>query len=99
MPSTTANDPLAHHRGLPSLLAQLPMSLLLGSVRSRTLRAVSAPATGRPVGSSWPICTSTEAWSQYKLADLHQHRSLVPVDVLAYELAIPELNDCHKRDL
>ena len=32
-----------------------------GSVSSATLRAVSMPATGRPCGSSRPICTSTEA--------------------------------------
>ena len=50
--------------GLPSLLAQLRMSVLLGSALFATLRAVSAPATGRSAGSSRPICTSTEAWSQ-----------------------------------
>src|SRR5262249_10653669 len=31
---------------------------------SRALRATSAPATGRPAGSSNPNCTRTDAWSQ-----------------------------------
>src|SRR5690348_2337450 len=51
-----------HYIGFPSLLLHaLPSNVLLGSFGSRTLRAVSAPATGRPRGSSLPICTSTEA--------------------------------------
>lgn len=32
-----------------------------GSLGSSTLRALSAPVTGRPVGSSNPTCTSTPA--------------------------------------
>ena len=41
--------------------AQPGIRPLDGRVSSRTLWAVSAPATGRPFGSSRPICTSTEA--------------------------------------
>jgi hypothetical protein len=41
----------AHHRGLPLLLAQVPISLLLGSVRSNTLRAVArGPPLKRGLG-------------------------------------------------
>ncbi len=47
-----------------SLLDQRPISVLDGSCSSSSFFAVSAPATGRPVGSSRPICTSTLAWSQ-----------------------------------
>ena len=40
------------------------ISALLGSVLSMTLRACSAPTTGKPFGSSSPIRTRTDAWSQ-----------------------------------
>ena len=50
-----------HQIGLPSLLDQLAISVLLGRVLSIAFLAVSAPATGNPFGSSTPICTSTEA--------------------------------------
>src|SRR5882757_6401250 len=50
--------------GLPALDGQRVISALLGSALSATLRAVSTPATGRPLESSRPTCTSTEAWSQ-----------------------------------
>jgi hypothetical protein len=42
------------YMGLPSLSTQRPISSLLGWVLSMTLRAVCAPATGKPVGSSKP---------------------------------------------
>ena len=35
-----------------------------GSLGLSTLRAISAPLTGKPAGLSSPICTSTLAWSQ-----------------------------------
>lgn len=37
------------------------INVLLGNVLSVTLRAWSAPVTGRPAGFSRPICTRTEA--------------------------------------
>ena len=50
------------YSGNPSLLSHsFPISVLEGSDSSTSLRAVSMPAIGRPVGSSLPICTSTEA--------------------------------------
>ena len=43
-----------HYSALPSLSAQRAISSLLGRVMSVTLRTVSAPATGKPAGSSKP---------------------------------------------
>src|SRR5579864_468534 len=43
---------------------QRVISVFEGNDASTSFRAVSTPATGRPFGSSRPICTSTEAWSQ-----------------------------------
>jgi hypothetical protein len=40
------------------------ISSLLGSDGSSTLRALSAPTTGRPSGLSRPTWSSSEAWSQ-----------------------------------
>lgn len=51
-------------RYLPSLCRQRAISMFDGSVSSSSFRAVSTPATGKPFGSSRPICTSTLAWSQ-----------------------------------
>ena len=55
----------------PSALALLPLPRLAGisqrqktragNFGSRTLRALSAPVTGSPAGSSKPTCTSTLA--------------------------------------
>src|SRR5262249_51848941 len=52
---------ISSYIGLPSLVDQRLMSALLGCALSSTLHAVSTPATGRPFGSSLPICTRTEA--------------------------------------
>ncbi|MNU06657.1 hypothetical protein D3C72_2519240 [compost metagenome] len=49
---------------LSALSCQRAISVFDGSVSSSSLRAVSTPATGKPAGSSLPICTSTLAWSQ-----------------------------------
>ena len=54
----------SRYSGLPLLSTHRVISSLLGRVLSATLRAASTPATGRPAGSSKPICTRTEAWSQ-----------------------------------
>ena len=47
------------------LMGPLQPSLKKGSGREglRSLAAAPAPVTGRPAGSSRPICTSTLAWS------------------------------------
>jgi hypothetical protein len=44
-----------------TMLYAFGISALLGSVLSMTLRACSAPVTGRPFGSSRPTCTRTDA--------------------------------------
>ena len=54
--------PIARYAGAPS--RQRCISVLEGSVSSTSFFAVSTPATGSPFGSSAPICTSTDAWSQ-----------------------------------
>src|SRR6185436_2927760 len=47
-----------------SLDSQFSISMLEGKFWSTSFLAVSAPATGKPFGSSTPICASTDAWSQ-----------------------------------
>ena len=49
---------------LPADRSQAFIKVFDGRVSSSSLRAVSIPATGSPLGSSLPICTSTLAWSQ-----------------------------------
>jgi len=49
---------------LEALSAHRFMSSFEGSDSSTSFLAVAIPATGSPFGSSAPICTRTEAWSQ-----------------------------------
>jgi hypothetical protein len=56
--------PVSASPHLPADRSQPFIKVFDGRVSSSSLRAVSMPATGRPLGSSLPICTSTLAWSQ-----------------------------------
>ena len=47
--------------GFPSLVAHAFINPFVGSDSSTNFLAVSMPATGNPMGSSTPICTSTDA--------------------------------------
>ena len=47
--------------GFPLLVAQARIMVFDGNVLSNSFLAVSMPATGSPVGSSFPICIRTDA--------------------------------------
>ena len=49
---------------LDALSAHRRIKPFEGSVSSSSFFAVAIPAIGSPFGSSAPICTSTDAWSQ-----------------------------------
>ena len=73
------------NQGLFALSAQRRIRVFDGRVGSTTFLAVSPPAAGNEL--------------RIEQSDLHQHRGLIPVDMLVIELVAAEIDDRHQRHL
>ena len=71
--------------GFPSLVAHAFINPFVGSDSSTSFLAVSMPGDRQPGG--------------IEHADLHQHRRLVPIDVLVVQLVAAEVDDGDQRNL